>query len=119
MVKKIDIGQKAKVEIVWATSQSDYSREQEKNIISMMAQKYGIPAKNIRVTPSFVTPNNDGVLSTEGSDNIHDPKFMQELMQKYILEKGIKDIDFKIAKQCEVSIVRGLLKSARRWGEQG
>ena len=33
MVKKIDIGQKAKVEIVWATSQSDYSREQEKNII--------------------------------------------------------------------------------------
>lgn len=32
---------------------------------------------------------------------------------------GIKDIDFKIAKQCEVSIVRGLLKSARRWGEQG
>ena len=94
MVKKIDIGQKAKVEIVWATSQSDYSREQEKNIISMMAQKYGIPAKNIRVTPSFVTPNNDGVLSTESSDNIHDPKFMQELMQKYILEKGIKDIDF-------------------------
>lgn len=94
MVKKIDIGQKAKVEIVWATSQSDYSREQEKNIISMMAQKYEIPAKNIRVTPSFVTPNNDGVLSTEGSDNIHDPKFMQELMQKYILEKGIKDIDF-------------------------
>lgn len=94
MVKKIDIGQKAKVEIVWATSQSDYSREQEKNIISMMSQKYGIPAKNIRVTPSFVTPSNDGVLSTEGSDNIHDPKFMQELMQKYILEKDIKDIDF-------------------------
>lgn len=30
-----------------------------------------------------------------------------------------KDIDFQIAKHCEVSIVRGLLKSARRWGEQG
>jgi hypothetical protein len=31
----------------------------------------------------------------------------------------LKDIDFQIAKHCEVSIVRGLLKSARRWGEQG
>lgn len=31
----------------------------------------------------------------------------------------IKDIDFRIAKHCEVSIVRGLLKSARRWGDQG
>lgn len=31
----------------------------------------------------------------------------------------LKDIDFKIAKHCEVSIVRGLLKSARRWGGQG
>ncbi|MUO72922.1 hypothetical protein [Agrobacterium vitis] len=31
---------------------------------------------------------------------------------------SVKDIDFKIAKQCEISIVRGLLKSARRWGGQ-
>lgn len=31
----------------------------------------------------------------------------------------LKDIDFQIAKHCEISIVRGLLKSARRWGEQG
>jgi hypothetical protein len=30
-----------------------------------------------------------------------------------------KDIDFQIAKHCETSIVKGLLKSARRWGVQG
>lgn len=34
------------------------------------------------------------------------------------VQPSLKDIDFKIAKQCEISIVRGLLKSARRWGEQ-
>ena len=39
MMKKIDIGQNAKVKIQWNVHQSNYSRELENSMIALMAKK--------------------------------------------------------------------------------
>jgi DNA repair exonuclease SbcCD ATPase subunit len=95
MVKKIDIGQNAKVKIQWNVRQSNYTPELEKSMIALMAKKYGIPAKNIIVETNYLTTNGSEVLSTETVQSIHDPKFQQELMKQYISNNDIKDIDFE------------------------
>lgn len=94
MVKKIDIGQNAKVRIVWNVLQSDYSRELENSMIALMAKKYGIPEKNIVIETNYITTNQGDVLSTETVQSIYDPKFQQELMKQFIANNDIKDIDF-------------------------
>ena len=95
MIKKIDIGQRAKVKIQWNVLQSDYSRELENSMIALMAKKYDIPAKNISIETNYITTNNSGVLSTETVQSIYDPKFQQELMKQFIVNNDIKDIDFE------------------------
>ena len=94
MTKKIEIGQNAKVCIVWNVAPTNYSKEQEKSIISMMATKYGIPSKNIKVESKFITASGNSALVSESVQNINDPKFQQELFKLYIAEKKIEDIDF-------------------------
>lgn len=95
MTKKIDIGQNAKVKIQWNVHQSNYSRELENSMIALMAKKYGIPTKNIVVETNYITNGDNGVLSTETVQSIHDPKFQQELMKQYIANNDIKDVDFE------------------------
>jgi hypothetical protein len=95
MIKKIDIGPKAKVKIQWNVLQSDYSRELENSMIALMAKKYDIPAKNVSIETSYITTNNSGVLSTETVQSIYDPKFQQELMKQFIVNNDIKDINFE------------------------
>lgn len=94
MVRKIDIGQKAKVRLKWNVRQTDYSAERERSIIALMAEKYGIPAKNITVEVNYLTNGADGALSADTVKDIYDPKFQQELMKQYIANNDIKDIDF-------------------------
>ena len=95
MKKKIDIGQNAKVKIQWNVHQSNYSRELENSMITLMAKKYGIPAKNITIETNYITNGDSGVLSTETVESIHDPKFQQELMKQFIANNDIKDVDFE------------------------
>jgi DNA repair exonuclease SbcCD ATPase subunit len=96
MMKKIDIGQNAKVKIQWNVHQSNYSRELENSMIALMAKKYGIPAKNIIIEANYITSDGEsGVLSTETVQSIHDPKFQQELMKQFIANNDIKDVDFE------------------------
>ena len=95
-MKKIDIGQDAKVLIRWNTDKQITSKEEEKNIISEMAKKYGIPTKNIRIDKHYRTGNEvDGALAGDIVQNVNDPKFMQELMKQYIAVNGITDVDFE------------------------
>lgn len=95
-MKKIDIGQDAKVLIRWNTDKQITTKEEEKNIISEMAKKYGIPAKNIRIEKHYSTPSGvDGALAGDIVQNVNDPKFMQELMKQYIAINGITDVDFE------------------------
>lgn len=95
MIKKVDIGQNAKVKIQWNVHQSNYSRELENSIIALMAKKYGIPEKNIVVEANYITNGDSGVLSTETVQSIYDPKFQQELMKQFIENNDIKDVDFE------------------------
>ena len=94
MNKKIDIGQKAKVVIKWNVHQSNYTKELENSIISLTAQKYEIPEKNVSVETNYATVNNDGVITNTDAQNIHDPKFQQELMKQYIEINKLENIDF-------------------------
>lgn len=95
-MKKIDIGQDAKVLIRWNTDKQITTKEEERNIISEMAKKYGIPAKNIRIDKHYCTGNEvDGALAGDIVQNVNDPKFMQELMKQYIAVNGITDVDFE------------------------
>lgn len=95
-MKKIDIGQDAKVLIRWNTDKQITTKEEEKNIIFEMAKKYGIPAKNIRIDKHYCTGNEiDGALAGDIVQNVNDPKFMQELMKQYIAVNGITDVDFE------------------------
>lgn len=94
MVKKIDIGQNAKVKLRWTVSQDGYSRETEKAMISLMAKKYGIPAKNITVETNYITNGNDGILTSDSVKSIYDPKFQLELMRQYMENNKVEGIDF-------------------------
>lgn len=94
MNKKIDIGQNAKVCIVWNVAPTDYSKEKEKSIIALMATKYGIPTKNIKVEPRFINATGDSAIIAESVQNINEPKFQQELFKQYITINKIEDIDF-------------------------
>ena len=97
MSKKVNIGQKAKVNIKWNVRPLDYSHETESEIISKFAKKYGIPKENVKVEPVFITKsvNGDNVSLTDGMlGNVQDPKFHQELFKRYIEEKEINDVDF-------------------------
>lgn len=94
MNKKIDIGQKAKVVVKWNVHQSNYTKELENSIISLTAQKYEIPEKNVSVETNYATVNNDGVITNTDAQNIHDPKFQQELMKQYIEINKLENIDF-------------------------
>jgi DNA repair exonuclease SbcCD ATPase subunit len=95
MNKKIDIGQKAKVVVKWNVHQSNYTKELENSIISLTAQKYEIPEKNVSVETNYATVNNDGVITNTDAQNIHDPKFQQELMKQYIEINKLENIDFE------------------------
>lgn len=94
-MKKVDIGQEAKVLVVWNTSERITTKEQEKNIATEFAKKYGIPVKNVHVQKNYIDPSlGDGVLAGEIVQNVNDPQFQLELMKQYIAEKHIEGINF-------------------------
>lgn len=91
-MKKIDIGQNAKVLIRWNTDKQITTKEEEKNIISEMAKKYGIPAKNIRVEKHYTAKaSGDDVLAGDIVQNANDPRFQQELMKQFYGQLDEKD----------------------------
>lgn len=94
MKKKVDIGNKASVVIKWNVHQSNYSKEMERSIISLMAKKYGIQEKKIKVEVNYITNNSDGILTTSDATSINDPKFQQDLMKQFIEINNINDVDF-------------------------
>ena len=70
MNKKVDIGSNAKVVVKWNVHQSNYTKELEKSIISLMAQKYGISEKNIRVETNYTALNECGAITSDDAKNI-------------------------------------------------
>lgn len=95
-MKKIDIGDKSKVNIAWKVLPINYSREKEDAIALRFAKKYGLSKENVKVEPQFILDNekNEKAALTSGAvKNIQDPKFQQELFEKFFKEKNITDYD--------------------------
>lgn len=84
--RKLEIGQEAKVSIMWKTLPMNNTKENERNIISRFAQKYGIPEKNISVDVVFCTE--DGKTGAEAINGetirgVKDPEFQKALFKTY------------------------------------
>lgn len=97
MQKKLEIGQLSKVEIQWNVRPIDYSKEKAEEIRSKMANKYGIPKKNVYINANFIKKNADGqneIATADIVQNIQDPRFQQELFKQYLLDNNINDYDF-------------------------
>lgn len=94
MNKKVDIGSKAKVVVKWNVHQTNYTKELEKSIISLMAQKYNISEKNIHIETNYTALNECGAITSDDAKNIYDPKFQHELMKEFIKVNNIEGIDF-------------------------
>lgn len=96
-MKKIEIGEKAKVNLKWNVRPVDYSHEAEESLISKFAEKYGISKKNVQVEPVFISKTDDGTIVpiTDGLiGNMYDPKYQQGLFHDYIEDLDSPDIDF-------------------------
>jgi hypothetical protein len=85
-MKKVEIGEKSRVNIKWKVLPVDYSHDAERDIIAKFASKYGIPKENVKVEPEFIDENGseEDAFATEAAQNIQDPVFQQSLFKKYI-----------------------------------
>lgn len=96
MEKKIEIGKKAKVNLVWNVSPTDYTKEMEKNIKALFAKKYDIPVSNIILEKNFkrLTAGGENALNSENIKSITDVNFHHKLYKIYLEENDIKDYDW-------------------------
>ena len=92
---KINIGKDAQAWVVWNTMSIDYSDSKVEEIKEAFAKKYGIPAANVRVTVNYTNKKGESetVMNKVMIENIHDPKFHQELFVDLFKERGITDYD--------------------------
>ena len=130
-MKKIDIGQEAKVLVVWNTDKQFTTPEDEKNIATAMAKKYGIPVKNVKVKKNYAPKDgSDTVLAGDIVQNINDPRFMQELMKQYYNSLDPKDregiefedlikIDSTINAQVDFSVYNKGKRYSIKWVKWG
>ena len=96
MEKKIDIGKNGKVKIIWNVSPLDYTKENEKNIKVLFAEKYGIPQNNIYIEKNFKKLTTDSTaLNADNIKEITDPNFHYKLYQDYLHQNEIKDYDWE------------------------
>ena len=90
---QVKVGKKAKINVEWNDNPINYSHEAKKNIISVMADRYGIPKESVKVSFNAVKLNELGEqinVSSEVINNIQDPKFQLKLFNDYIIENKIE-----------------------------
>lgn len=95
----IEINKKGRVKIHWKVTPYDYSKEKEKEIITVAAQKYHIPKENITVSADFIMVNENGEESSitdKVVDNIQDPIFQEKLFKEYLKLNKIENYDYDL-----------------------
>lgn len=76
--------------------QVDYNEQKIKSLKKEIAEKYGVPLRNVEVNFNPITVKDDGTKISLASDivnNIQDPKFQQKLFSEYIELKEINDVN--------------------------
>ena len=67
--------------------QVDYNEQKIKSLRKEIAEKYGVPLRNVEVNFNPITVKDDGSKISLASDivnNIQDPKFQQKLFSEYL-----------------------------------
>ena len=97
-MKKIEIGENAKVLVRFDTENPVVTDEETRNIITKLADKYGIPEKNIKVEVNYISKKNgNNVLAGDVVDNIYDPQFQHELMKQWATDNNVSLTDDEFA----------------------
>lgn len=76
--------------------QIDYNDQKKNALRHEIAEKYGVPLKNVEVNFVPITVNEQGEeisLASNIIDSIQDPKFQFQLFEEYVRLKGYDDID--------------------------
>ena len=93
-MKKIDIGENAKVLVRFDTENPVVTDEETRNIVTKFSEKYGIPEKNIKIEVNYTSKKNGStVLAGDVVDNIYDPQFQHELMKQWASDNNIAMTD--------------------------
>ena len=103
----IEVGKKSKLNFHWQVSPYDYSKERVNEIKAKASKKYGIPKEQIKVTPEFITIDENGNNVSSTNDiiqNIQDPEFQIKLFSDYLSLNGINDYNFDLIKKIDSEI---------------
>ena len=87
--------------------QIEHSQEKMDTLRTEIAEKYGVPLKNVTVEFKPVLVDNNGKqlsLASEVIDNIQDTQFFNALCIDYLNAKGITDVDFEEIKKINENV---------------
>ena len=96
-----------KVNVIWNVSPYDYSEEMRENILQKFADKYGLSKDSIKITPSFITIDEEGKeisLTKDIITDINDPKFQLSLFKEYIKLSEIENVNFDLIEKIDAEI---------------
>lgn len=95
-----------KLHFVLHTNQIDYNEEKINSLKSEIAQKYGVPLRNVKVEFKPLVSNNDKDTSMTGDliENLQDPAFFLLLCKDYLNAKKIEDVDFESIKTIDQEV---------------
>lgn len=78
--------------------QIDFNESKKESLRNEIAEKYGVPLKNVEINFIPITVNDNGDKISLASDiitNIQDPKFQQQLFKDYLEAKKIENYNFE------------------------
>ena len=78
--------------------QIDFNESKKESLRNEIAEKYGVPLKNVEINFIPITVNDSGDKISLASDiitNIQDPKFQQQLFKDYLEAKKIENYNFE------------------------
>ena len=78
--------------------QIDFNESKKESLRNEIAEKYGVPLKNVEINFIPITVNDSGDKISLASDiitNIQDPKFQQQLFKDYLEAKKVENYNFE------------------------
>lgn len=124
---EVDIKDKSTIEVVWNVLPIDYTKEKELSIKHKVSDTYGIPLKNVKVSPNFLMMNEKGetvALTNDTIMNIQDPNFQLKLFKEYLDMnpkysgydwEAIQSIDASINDKIDYTVYEKYKKYSIKW----
>ena len=87
--------------------QIDYNDKKKEALRHTIANKYGVPVKNVEINFIPITVDENGEkmsLASNIINDIQDPKFQVNLFEEYIKLKNIEDIDMEDIKKIDAQV---------------